>query len=76
MKRTFETTAEQDAAIAWRVAQLKITEAELIDRFVSGGLVGVVAAYKDAEAASIYDAAKNATPEQRAEAKAALGLNG
>lgn len=78
MKRTFDSTPEQDAAIAWRVVQLSkvtpITEDELVAQFATHALADLVAAYRDAEASRMYDAFKAATIGQQAQAKAALGL--
>jgi hypothetical protein len=74
--RTFDTTAEQDAAIAWRAAQLGVPEAAIVGRFASEALTGLVAAYLDAEGARVYEAFKQAPADQQAAAKAALGLDG
>ncbi len=77
--RTFTTSAEQDAAIAWDVAQLtaqgqRVTEAQLIAQFAATALDGLVARYRDAEAAKVYAAFKDASVDDRAKAKAALNV--
>ena len=75
MTRTFITTVEQDAALAWRAAQLGISEDALMVRALADPLKAVVAAYRDSEGARVYDAYTRATPAQRDAAKTALGLN-
>ncbi len=77
--RTFTTSAEQDAAIAWDVAQRalqgqRITEAQLIAQFAATALDSLVAKYRDAEASKIYAAFKDASVDDRAKAKAALSV--
>lgn len=79
MTRKFETSPEQDAAIAWRVEEVKasgvpMTEDDLVAQFATNALADLVAAFKDAEASRIYAAFKGATMDQREQAKAALGL--
>lgn len=76
MRRTFDTTAEQDAAIAWRVAQIDppITEDVLIAGFVQGALATLVKDYRDHEASRVFEAYKVATVAEQAAAKAALRL--
>lgn len=81
MIRTFTTSAEQDAAIAWRVAQLEAsgtpaTEDALIAQFAQLALSDLVKTYRDTEGARVYAAFQSATADERAAAKAALKLDG
>lgn len=76
MTRTFQTSADEDAAIAWKVALVGITEDQLIAQFASAALADLVSAYKDAEAARIYEAVKVASAETLATVKTTLGLDG
>ena len=75
MIRTFLTTAEQDAAIAWKAAQSGISEDLIIAGFATKAVADVVAAYRDAEGSRVYDAYKTATAEQQDAVKVALGLD-
>lgn len=75
MQRTLTTTAEEDAAIAWRAAQLGVSEAQIIAKFSSDALRSLVAAFRDDEGSRIYEAFKSATTSERAAVKAALGLD-
>lgn len=79
VRRSFDTTAEQDAAIAWRVAQLQaddpeITEATLIASFLHAALQGLVTGYRDFEGSRVYLAYTAATVEAQDAVKAALKL--
>lgn len=73
--RTLITTTKQDAAIAWRAAQLRMTEDQLIATFSSVALEDLVRAYEQAEAARVFEAYKLATTSAQAAAKTALGLS-
>lgn len=78
--RSFITTAEQDAAIAWRVAQLnaqgeRITEGQLIAGFAGAALVSLVNDYRDAEASKVFEAFKAAPLEDRATVKGTLKID-
>lgn len=75
MQRTLTTTAEEDAAIAWRAAQLGVSEAQIIAKFSTDALRSLVAAYRDDEGSRIYDAFKAASAAERAAVKAVLGLD-
>ncbi len=79
MERIVTTTDEQDAALAWRVAQLqangeKATESQLIARFANAALGELVAAFRDSEAARVFDAFKGASLDDRKSVKEALNL--
>ncbi len=79
MERTFTTTDEQDAAIAWRIEQLKaqgvkVTEAQLIAQFATKALTDLVAAFSDDEASKVFTAFKDASLGDRVAAKKALNL--
>lgn len=75
MTRTFETTDEQDAALAWRVAELKadgVTEDSLIAAFADAALAELVATFRRTEADRVADAFQSATLDQRLRVKAVL----
>lgn len=77
MIRTFETTDEQDAALAWRVRELAdgptpVSEDLLIATFAETALNDLVATYRRVEAQRVADAFQSATLDQRARIKAVL----
>lgn len=80
MQRTITTTADEDAAIAWHVAQMAlttkdpITEAAFIAAAAHEALHPLVVAYVEYESRLIGDAAKTGTVAQRTAAKTALGV--
>lgn len=75
MKRTFVTSAEEDAALAWRVAKEAITEDAFIARVIGASLVELVATYREDEAQRIYAAYKAAPLADRSVVKVALKLD-
>ncbi len=79
MIRVFTTTDEQDAAITWRVEQMRvhgerITEDQLIAQFATTALTGIVAAFKDDEATRVFVAFKDASLDDRKAVKETLNL--
>lgn len=76
MQRRFLTTDEQDAAIAWDAARQNVTEAAIIATFADAALRALVNAYRDAEAARVFEKFRTASPAEKAAAMAALNLDG
>lgn len=72
MTRTFITTPEQDAALAFRAKQLGISESEIIAQFAASALSEAVAAYLDSEGSRVYELFKKASVQQQAEVIATL----
>ena len=72
MTRTFITTAEQDAALAWKATQAGVTEAAIIAEFAAKALADTVKAYLDSEGSRVYELFKTATPAKQAAVIAAL----
>jgi hypothetical protein len=72
MTRTFITTAEQDAALAWKATQAGVTEAAIIAEFAAKALADTVKAYLDSEGARVYELFKKASAAQQAEVIATL----
>jgi hypothetical protein len=74
VKRIFVTTDEQDAALARRAKLLGIDETELVAALAGGSVAAVLKAYRDAEAAQLYEAFRSANESQRTAVKDVLGL--
>lgn len=76
MKRTFVTTDEQDAALAWKAKILGISEDEIIATFAAEALQGAVDAYLDAAGSQVYEAFRNASASEKAAVLSTLRLSG
>jgi hypothetical protein len=72
MTRTFVTTTEQDAALAWVAEVRRLSEAAIIREFTETALADLVAAYLDSEGARVYELFKKAPSDQQAAVIATL----